>query len=119
MITHMTVWVAAVRTPASNKTADQATGPDSAAAYNARAIVLPAPAGPVTTVSGHRRVPSAISAVIRGRGTTQSGTPGAVIFAARIGSAADIADRLVRVAACPAKRVAIGTSGAPNLAITC
>src|SRR5207247_10143857 len=57
----------------------------SAAAHCARAIVLPAPGGPVTTVSGHHLVPSAISLVTRGRGTAQPGTPGTVIFDSRIG----------------------------------
>src|SRR5439155_23329925 len=63
----------------------QATGPGSAVAHKARAIVLPAPGGPVTTVTGHHRVPSAISLVIRGRGTVQPGTPGTVTLDARIG----------------------------------
>src|SRR5215469_2686746 len=75
----------------------QAIRPGSAAAHNATAIVLPAPGGPVTTVSGHHRTPPAISLAIRGRCTTQSGTPGAVIFEARIGSPAGAAVRLVRV----------------------
>ena len=57
----------------------QATGLGSAAAHHASAIVLPAPAGAVRTVSGHHRLPWAISWVIRGRGTAQSGAPGAVI----------------------------------------
>ena len=38
------------------------------------------------TVSEHRRVPSAISLLIRGRWTAQPGTGGAVILAVRIGS---------------------------------
>ena len=42
----------------------------------------------MTTVSGHDRAPLAISLVIRGRCTAQSGTHGAVIFDARIGTAA-------------------------------
>ncbi len=44
-------------------------------------------------VSGHHRVPSAISPVIRGRGTAQSGTFGAVILDVRMGSLADTTDR--------------------------
>ena len=52
---------------------------------------MPAPAGAMTTVSGHHRLPCAISLVIRGRGTTQPGTPGAVILAATIGTPADTA----------------------------
>src|SRR5947207_2932801 len=67
----------------------QATAPGSAVAHKARAIVLPAPGGPVTIVSGHHRVPSAISLVIRGRGTAQCGTSGGVIFEVRIGSPDD------------------------------
>ena len=58
----------------------QATGRDSAAAHNARAIVLPAPTGPVATVSGHRCAPWAIISVIRGRCSAQSGTAGAVTW---------------------------------------
>ena len=77
----------------------QATVPGSAAAHSARAVVLPAPAGPVTTVSGHHRAPCAISLVIRGRGTTQPGTPGAVIFVATIGTPAETAGRRAQVAA--------------------
>ena len=64
----------------------------------------------MTTVSGHHRVPWAISLVIRGRGTAQSGTPGAVILAARIGTLAETADRLAGGATCPAISAAIGTS---------
>src|SRR5215472_3604339 len=60
-------------------------------------MVLPAPGGPVTTVSGLHRVPWAISFVIRGRCTAHSGTPGAVIFDARIGWLAETADRPARV----------------------
>jgi hypothetical protein len=91
----------------------QATGPGSAAAHNASAIVLPAPAVAVITVSGHHRLPWAISLVIRGRGTTQSGTPGAVIFAARIGTSAETAGLLARAATWLATRVVIGTSRLP------
>ena len=58
----------------------QAPGPDSAAAHNARAIVLPAPTGPVATVSGHRCVPWAIISVIRGLCSAQPGTAGAVTW---------------------------------------
>src|SRR5260370_29617955 len=87
----------------------QATGPGSTAAHNARAIVLPAPAGPVTTVSGDHRVPSAISWVTRGRCTAQSGTFGTVILDARIGVSAETAGRLAR-AACLTTWAAIGTS---------
>src|ERR1035437_3827283 len=49
------------------------------------AIVLPAPGGPVTVVSGPR-APSAMSLSIRGRGTTQPGRPGMVILVVRTGS---------------------------------
>src|SRR4029077_11978135 len=93
----------------------QATGPVCAAAHNATAIVLPAPGGPVTTVSGHHRVPSATSFVIRGRCTAQSGTFGAVILDARMGSAADPDDRLPRVDTWLATLTAIATSRAPML----
>src|SRR3989440_11806197 len=75
----------------------QATGPGSAVAHKARAIVLPEPGGPVTIVSGHHRVPSAISLVIRGRGTAQCGTSGGVIFEVRIGSTEDTVARRPRV----------------------
>ncbi|SRR6266566_2286502 len=88
----------------------QATGPGCAAAHNATAIVLPAPGGPVTTVSGHHRVPSAISAVIRGRRTAHSGTSGTVILDVRIGSPAGPADRLVRPDPRLATWTAISTS---------
>ena len=71
----------------------QATAPALAAAHRARAIVLPAPGGPVTTVSGHHRVPSAISLVIRGRDTAQSETLGTVILDVRTGSLANTAGR--------------------------
>src|SRR5438552_3081046 len=49
------------------------------------AIVLPAPGGPVTVVSGPR-TPSVISLATRGRGTTQPGRVGTVILDVRIGS---------------------------------
>ena len=78
----------------------QATGPGSAAAHNARAIVLPAPGGPVTTVSGHHRVPRAMSWAIRGRASAQSGTAGAVILATKIGSLPETAARLARAVPC-------------------
>jgi hypothetical protein len=78
--------------------ADPGTVPGWAAAHSARAVVLPAPAGPLTTVSGHHRVPCAISLVIRGRDTAQHGTPGAVILAATIGTPAETAGRRARVA---------------------
>src|SRR6266550_3892290 len=93
----------------------QATGPGCAAAHNATAIVLPAPGGPVTTVSGHHRVPSAISPVIRGRRTAHSGTSGTVILDVRIGSPAGPADRLVRPDPRLATWIAIITSRAPTL----
>ena len=65
----------------------------------ATAMVLPAPGGPVSTVSGHHRVPSATRSVIRWRGTAQAGTSGAVILEVRIGSPASAAARLVRAGA--------------------
>src|SRR5215468_12176436 len=70
----------------------QAASPGSDAAHDAKAIVLPAPTGPVRTVNGHHRVPWVISWVIRGLRTAQSGTFGAVIFEARTGSLADTAE---------------------------
>src|SRR2546430_15508652 len=88
----------------------QATAPGSAIAHKARAIVLPAPGGPVTIVSGHHRVPSAISLVIRGRGTAQCGTSGGVIFEVRIGSPTDMAGRRPRVDAWLAPSAVIDTS---------
>ena len=92
----------------------QATFPGPAAAHNARAIVLPAPAGAVTTVSRHHRLPSAISVVIRGRGSAQPGTPGAVIFDARTGMPAETADRRARPALRPPLSIAIGPSWVPR-----
>src|ERR1700744_4191640 len=74
----------------------QAIRPGSAAAHNASAIVLPAPGGPVTVVSGHDRIPAAIRPVIRSRGTAHSGTTGTVILAARIGWPPEPAGRLPR-----------------------
>ena len=53
---------------------------------------MPAPAGPLTTVSRHLRAFSPISLVIRGRGKAQSGIPGGVILDARIGSRAEAAN---------------------------
>jgi hypothetical protein len=70
-------------------------------------------AGAVITVSGHHRLRWSISLVIRGSGTTQSGTPGTVIFAARIGTPAATAGSLARAATRPATSVAIGTTRLP------
>src|SRR5690348_6058569 len=89
---------------------NHATGPDSAAAHNARAIVLPAPAVPVTTVNGHDRAPWAISLVMCGRGSAQSGTSGAVTLDARTGSQANAPDHLEPVTTCLAAWVAMKTS---------
>jgi hypothetical protein len=61
--------------------------------------------------SGHQRLPSAISLVTRGRISAQSGIPGAVILAARIGMPAETAGLRARIAACLATWVAIGISG--------
>ena len=69
----------------------------------------------MTTVSGHHRVPSAISPVIRGRRTAHSGTSGTVILDVRIGSPAGPADRLVRPDPRLATWTAISTSRAPTL----
>src|SRR5579863_6137249 len=55
------------------------------AAHRARAIVLPAPGGPVTVVTGPR-APWAMRAWMRGRGMSHSGTPGTVTLDARSGS---------------------------------
>src|SRR6266567_714922 len=57
------------------------------AAHRARAIVLPAPGGPVNAVTGPR-APWAMSAWMRGRGISHSGTPGTVTLDARSGSPA-------------------------------
>src|SRR6266496_4451869 len=73
----------------------QADAPGCASAHRARAIVLPAPGGPVMTVSGVR-APCAMSLLIRGRWTAQPGTPGAVIFEARTGSSAPVRCQLDR-----------------------
>ena len=64
-------------------------------------------------VSGHRGAPSAISWLIRGRGTAQSGTPGAVILAARTGMPAGTAARLTGAVTCWEISAAIGTSLLP------
>src|SRR5215831_1222061 len=55
------------------------------AAHAATAMVLPAPGGPVTEVSGPR-APSARSLSMRGRMTAQPGTAGIVTFDVRTGS---------------------------------
>ena len=67
-------------------------------------------------------MPRAISLVIRGRGTAQTGMSGAVILDARIGSAAEAAAALGPASTCLAALTAIGTSagdpgraGAPAL----
>src|SRR5262249_34612423 len=84
------------------------TAPVSSAAHDAIASVLPAPGGPVTTVSGHHRMPATISSVIRGRRTAHGGKLGVVTLDARIGSPAD-ADRPARNAAWLTPLAAIGT----------
>jgi hypothetical protein len=48
--------------------------------------------------------------VIRGRGTTQSGTLGAVILDARTGTLAETAGRWAQAGTCSATSVVIGTS---------
>src|SRR5262249_62348790 len=66
----------------------QAAGPSpQVAAQEATAIVLPAPGGPVITVSGPR-APSAIRRSIRLRGTTQPGTLGGASLGVINGSSA-------------------------------
>src|SRR5205814_4115023 len=72
----------------------QASGPPGglAAAHSARAIVLPAPGGPVTVVMGPR-APRAMSLSSLGRGTSQPGTPGTVILDVRSGSPVPVACR--------------------------
>src|SRR6516164_10645793 len=55
------------------------------AAHMARAIVLPAPGGPVTVVM-EPRAPAVISRSIRGRSMSQSGMLGTVTLDARSGS---------------------------------
>src|SRR5437773_2957438 len=57
------------------------------AAHRARAIVLPAPGGPVSAVTGPR-APWAMSAWMRGRGISHSGIQGTVTLDARSGSPA-------------------------------
>src|ERR1700729_949449 len=75
-------------------------------AHSARAIVLPAPGGPVTVVTAFW-VPSAISLSIRGRETSQLGTPGTVILDVRSGSPAPAVCRAVLVGAGIAALVAM------------
>src|SRR5260370_30554644 len=78
----------------------QATGPSpEVAAQEATAIVLPAPGGPVTTVSGPR-APSAIRRSIRLRGTTQPGTLGGASLDVKTGSSARAACRRPGPPAC-------------------
>src|SRR5690348_4544686 len=55
------------------------------AAHMARAIVLPAPGGPVTVVM-EPRAPAVMSRSIRGRSMSQSGMLGTVTLDARSGS---------------------------------
>src|ERR1035441_4322163 len=81
---------------------------------SSKALLLQfAPGGPMTTVSGHHRLPSAISLVIRGRGTAQPGTPGAVILDASTGTPAETPGHLAGAATCSATLVAIGASPLP------
>src|SRR5215467_14275911 len=54
-------------------------------AHMARAIVLPAPGGPVTVVM-EPRAPAPMSRSIRGRSISQSGMPGTVTLDVRSGS---------------------------------
>src|SRR5260370_1732441 len=77
-----------------------------AAAHTARAIVLPAPGGPVTVVMGPR-APRAMSRSIRGRGISHSGTPGTVTLDVRSGSPAPAAGRPWPAVASMAALVAI------------
>ena len=92
----------------------QATAPGRAAAHNVAAIVLPAPGGPVTTVSGHHRVPRVISLVIRGRWIAQFGIPGTVTLDSRMGSSAGTANGSVRASARLAVDIATETSPDPR-----
>src|SRR6516225_3430843 len=78
----------------------QATGPSPEdVAQEATAMVLPAPGGPVTTVSGPR-APSAIRRSIRLRGTTHPGTRGGASLDIRTGSSARAACRRAGARAC-------------------
>ena len=93
----------------------QATALGRAAAHNVTAIVLPAPGGPVTTVSGHHRAPRVISLVIRGRWIAQPGTSGTVTLDSRIGSPTAAANGPGRATARLVVHVATGTSPVPRL----
>ncbi len=92
----------------------QATAPGRAAAHKVTAIVLPAPGRPVTTVSGHRRVPRVISVVIRGRWIAQPGTSGTVTLDSRIGLSAGTDPGSGRAIARLAVDIATGTSPPPG-----
>src|SRR5580700_7604781 len=81
------------------------------AAHRARAIVLPAPGGPVTVVTGPR-APWAMSASMRGRGMSHSGTPGTVTLDARSGSPGPAAGRPEPAVAVRATLVIIDTASA-------
>src|SRR5215813_8304195 len=83
----------------------QATGPSpQVAAHEATAIVLPAPGGPVITVSGPR-APSAIRRSIRLRGTTQPGTLGGASLDVSNGSSARGACRRLGARACSSELI--------------
>src|SRR5215471_13563096 len=77
-----------------------------AAAHMARAIVLPAPGGPVTVVI-EPRAPAAMSRSIRGRSISQSGVLGTVTLDVRSGSPAPVVCRPEPTVAAMAALVAI------------
>src|SRR6202035_3828030 len=85
------------------------------AAHRARAIVLPAPGGPVNAVTGPR-APWAISAWMRGRGISHSGTPGTVTLDARSGSPAPAVCRPEPTVSGMVTLVTIATTSAPRRA---
>src|SRR5215472_16985021 len=85
------------------------------AAHRARAIVLPAPGGPVSAVTGPR-APWAMSAWIRGRGISHSGTPGTVTLDARSGSPAPAVCRPEPAVSGMVTLVTIATASTPRRA---
>src|SRR5438067_13556334 len=86
------------------------------AAHRARAIVLPAPGGPVSAVTGPP-APWAMSAWIRGRGISHSGTTGTVTLDARSGSPAPAACRPESAVSGVVTLVTIATASAQRAAV--
>src|SRR5215467_11418324 len=82
-------------------------------AHMARAIVLPAPGGPVTVVM-EPRAPAPMSRSIRGRSISQSGMPGTVTLDVRSGSPTPAVCRPEPTVAAMAALVAIAITFSPG-----